>query len=336
MDCRGAVGFGLCLLVAAGCQHQVTALSPSSGASAPLPKPDAPPPPPPGSIRKESSKPPKDLPPAVLVSWGDFKAGEAFTPDIPPARQQYIRDAARQDYEQALKADPKNVPAYQGLARLYTAMHNHERAIETYQIALKIAPNSAPLWYELGMSHNFQKNLPAALDCLGRAAQLDPVNRNYNNALGIVLAEAGRYHESLNCFVRANGQAMGNLRLAQTLHHLQQPQLSRQFLAVALQKDPNLATTLRGGEAMQPPAVQQTAYQDANVPPPPTAPVEQAAPTPPPAPDPAPSAPLPPRVIRLDSTETESQTTPQPILVPTPPAIGVQDPEPETTPQPAP
>lgn len=332
MDCRGVVGFGLCLLVASGCQHQVTALSPAGAASAPMPKPEAPPPP--GSIRKASSQPPKELPPAVLVSFGDFKAGEAFTPDIPPARQQYIRDAARQDYEQALKADPKNVPAYQGLAHLCTAMHNHERAIETYQIALKIAPNSAPLWYELGMSHNYQKNVGAALDCLGRAAQLDPVNRDYSNALGIVLAEAGRYHESLNCFVRANGQAMGNLRLAQTLQHLQQPELSRQFLAVALQKDPKLATTLRGGEAMQPPTVQQTAYQDANAPPPPAAPAEQASPpTPAPTPEPAPSATPAPRVIRLDSAEAENQTTaPQPILVPTPPAIGAPDPEPTPTP----
>jgi hypothetical protein len=282
------------------------------------------------TIRKASTAPPKELPAPVLVSWGDFKAGEALAPDLSPARRQEIRDAARQDYEQALKADPKNVPAYQGLARLYAAMHNYDRAIETYQVALKIAPSSAPLWYELGMSHNYQKNWGPALDCLGKAAQLDSTNRYYSNALGIVLAEAGRYNESLNCFVRANGQAVGNMRLAQTLQRLQQPELSRQYMEVALQKDPNLATMQRtDGEAAQSPTLQRTAYQEASVPPaqspsvPPPAP-----PMPPPAPEPPTDAQPAPQVIRPDAVESENQTGSQPILVPTPPSTSPQNPEP--------
>jgi Flp pilus assembly protein TadD len=332
MDRRGTVGLGLCFLIAAGCQHQVTTLSPAGGASMP-----AQPPPPPNSvaIKKASSQPPKELPAAVLVSWGDFKAGEALAPDISPARQQEIRDAARQDYEKALKADPKNVPAYQGLARLYTAMHNYDRAIETYQLALKIAPNSAPLWYELGMSHNYQKNWAPALDCLGRAAQLDPANRHYSNALGIVLAEAGRYNESLNCFVRANGQAMGNMRMAQTLQRLQQPALSRQYMEVALQKDPNLASMQRNdGAAAQPPTLQRTAYQEASIPPAQTAAVEPPAPPmPPPMPEPAPSATPAPQVIHLDTVQSENQSSaPQPILVPTPPSLSPQETAPEPNP----
>jgi hypothetical protein len=336
----------LCLLIAvAGCQHQVTALSPAGKASGPMPPQEIPPAPKPNV--KVSSAPKKDLPPAVLVSWGDFKAGEAFAPDISPARRQEIRDSARQDYEQALKADPKNIPAYQGLARVYTAMHNYDRAIETYQLALKLAPNGAPLWYELGMCHNYQRNWNSALECLDRAAQLEPTNRTYNNALGIVLAESGRYHESLDCFVRVNGQAMGHLRLAQTLQRLNQPELSRQYLAVALQKDPNLATMLRNdSEAAQLAAVQQTAYQAATTPPAPSAPGEQpAAPTPAPSPEPAPPPqPSPPRVLHvdmqqtknpaepLDMRETKNPPVPQPVLVPPPPSVSPQDPAPAAMP----
>ena len=131
-----------------------------------------------------------------------------------------------------------------GWLDLPPAMRNQTRAVELYQTALQIAPNNAALWYEMGMSHNYQRNWGPALQCLNRAVQLDPSNRSYSNTLGIVLAETGRYDESLGCFIRANGEAMGYLRLAQTLQHLQQPELSRQYLEVALQKDPNLSTTM--------------------------------------------------------------------------------------------
>ncbi len=185
MDCRGSLGLALCLLsVATGCQHQVTTLSPTSGSST-LNQGT---PPDPSQIKAAPAVSKKEPPPAVLVSWGDFKAGEACSAEIPPARQQEIRDAARQDYERALKSDPKNVPAYRGLARLDTAVRNHARAIQTYQTALQIAPNNAALWYEMGMSHNYLRNWEPALQCLNRAAQLEPANRYYSNTLGIVLA----------------------------------------------------------------------------------------------------------------------------------------------------
>jgi tetratricopeptide (TPR) repeat protein len=273
MDCRASLGLALCLLsVAAGCQHQATTVLPNGAATQPTPRPE--PPPDPSEIKKMASRPQKDPPAAVLVSWGDFKAGEACAADIPPDRQQQIRDAARQDYERALKSEPKNVSAYLGLARLHTSMHNPERAIETYRTALQLAPNNAALWYEMGLCHNAQRNWGAALECLNRAAQIDPANRYYSNSLGIVLAEAGRYEDSLRCFVRSNGDAMGYYRLAQTLQRLQQPELSRQYLDVALQKDSKLATMLarqtgdNGNSDAAAPQVEQTMYQPASAPPP--------------------------------------------------------------------
>lgn len=335
MDCREIVGLGLCLLMAtAGCQHQVTSLT---GAALP-PRPETTSAS--NSSNKSSSASKNDLPPAVLVSWGDFKAGEASAAGIAPTKQQEIRDAARQDYERALKTDPKFIPAYQGLARLHAAVRNYDRAIETYQTALRITPNNALLWYELGMSHNYQKNWGPALDCLGRAAQLEPANRYYTNTLGIVLAEAGRYDESLNCFVRASGQAMGHLRLAQTLQRLQQPELSQQHLQAAQRIDPNLTMAMaprNNDNAAAPAPIERTSYQAESVPPEPAAPVAQFAPlTPAPAPTPTPVEMPTPRVIHLDTHETENQTTPQPILVPSPPAMNLQYLEPDATPEPNP
>ena len=253
MDSCGAVRLCALLLLAVGCQHQAGTM-PSPGPLSPNVAPpqaiD------PSQIKKVSAKP-KDLPPQVLVSSADFKAGEAATAEDAPERQQQIRELARQDYEKAIKLNPKYVPAYQGLARLYVAMHESEQAIETYQKALQIESKNAALWYELAMYHNTQKTWDAALDCLSRALKVDPSNRNYINATGVVLAEAGRYEESLTYFVRTSGEAKGCYRLALTLDRLQQPGLSRYYLETALHKDPNLATTMNLN--VNPP-VQQTAY----------------------------------------------------------------------------
>lgn len=268
MDGRVALKLGVCLLIAsAGCQHQAwTVPSPgpnSQGNNLPaVPAPD------PSQVKKESGKP-KDIPPMVLVVAGDWRTAEAFSPGVTSEVQQYNCEVARTSYENALKTDPKCVPAYQGLARLYTKMHDFGLAIENYQKALKYAPNNASLWYEMGVCHNHQKDWNPALECLNRAAQLDPSNRSYVNTQAVVLAAAGHYEESLNCFVRTNGEAMGYYRLAQTLQHLQQPELSRRYLEVAMQKNPSLAPApamamRNGGEEVvseTPPAVQQTAYQ---------------------------------------------------------------------------
>jgi tetratricopeptide (TPR) repeat protein len=310
MDRRGSLSLVLCLLSASlGCQHETKIIS-SGQLTAASPSID------PSKIQKaESAK--KDPPPLALVSAGDFKAGEAFAADAPPQVQQLLRDEARQDYERALAIDPKCLAAYQGLARLYTAAQEHARAVETYHKALQIAPQNAALWYELGMCHNYQKQWGPALDCLSKATQLDPGNRSYTNAMGVVLAESGRPEASLSCFVRANGEAMGCYRLAQTLQRLQQPELSRRYLELALQKDPNLATTLAmqsaPSNAQSAPSnaapIQRTSYEAASVPP-----AQMAQPMPAAAPA--------PRVVHFDAVE-DNRPAPQPIHVPPPPPVNL-------------
>jgi hypothetical protein len=305
MDGRGALTWSaVLLLAAAGCQHQVVTLT----TPGPLSAADKIGPIDPSKIKPASDKP-KELPPQVWVSSGDFKASEAADPDLTPDRQQYIRELARSDYEQALKRDAKYLPAYQGLARLFQSMHDTPLAIETYRKALQIAPNNAPLWYEMGMCYHSAKNWQPALDCLSRARQIDPRNHMFANAQAVVLAETGRYQESLSCFIHSNGEALGHYRLAQTLQRLQQPELSQRYLEIAMQMDPSLGTTLavhRGDNGSANPVavpVQQTAYQDAyqvpNVSP---APVAPAA---------APPA-MPPSVSSSENPPAQQQVIPPP------------------------
>lgn len=295
MDGRGVWKLSVLLLLAAGCQHQVMTVSNSRPGDSSNKQPTIDP----SQIKPATAKT-KDLPPLVWVSSGDFKAGEASAPDVSPDRRQHIRELARADYQQALKLDPKCVPAYQGLARLYSSMREMPLALETYHKALKLAPNNAALWYELGMCHHSQKDLGPALEAVSRAAKIDPVNRTFVNAMGVVLAETGRYDESLQCFIRSGGEAMGYYRLARTLQRLQRPELGERYLQVALEKDPSLAST--------PPTVQQTAYHA-------PASLEPNASA-------VPAAPAPPRVLSMETSK--SYQPPEQVLLPPPPAVNVQ------------
>ncbi len=148
---------------------------------------------------------------------------------------------------------------------------------------------------------------------------------------GRLLAQVGRYPESLDCFVRSSGDALGHYRLARTLQHLQQPELSRQYLELALQKNPNLAmaqamrTEMDGPPNAPNPAnlatppnetIQRTSYQE------PSAPVEPATPViiSPPA-----DTPL-PQIINLNSStanaaETVEDPAEEPFILPPPPSI---------------
>jgi Tfp pilus assembly protein PilF len=256
MEGRRSLTMGLVFLIAAGCQHQEFTTPNMGSFTSPNPQAVA------GTPVIKRAQPTKDLPAPVLTSRGDLQAGEAMSADVPREQQQQIREMARQDYEKALKLDPKYVPAYLGLARLHSTMNDPQRAMQTYQKALQIAPNNAVVWFELGMCHNAQKNYGPAADCLGRAAQLDSGNRAYGNALGVVLAQAGRYDESLQCFIRSSGEGLGYYRLAQTLQRMQKPDLSQRYMAMALQKDPNLAASLamKSGANPTTPPVQQTSY----------------------------------------------------------------------------
>lgn len=330
MDCRTTVAWAILLSCAVvGCKTQVMDL-PGGSRSVTLTNDK---PPDLSQIRKAPTR--KDPPLATLIKWGDLNAGEAMSPDVAPAKQQKLRDDARQAYQRALALDPKCAEAYQGLARLCVAVQDFPNASEYYRKALDIAPKNPGLWYELGMSKNNEKDWDAALESLGQAVQLDPMNRDYLNVLAVLLTRVGRVQEGLECFVRACGEAMGNYRLARTLQHLQQPELSRQYLEAALEKDPNLdVAQAMWDELNRPPAqpIQQTSYHQSTMPTAPT--VEESSETtafdppvdPPPASEPTPQT---PRVILLNppeqnAPEPDTQSRSQTIVVPPPPTINLR------------
>jgi tetratricopeptide (TPR) repeat protein len=229
MEWRKGVWLALGLCGAAGgCQHQEMTLSPGAV--------------PPGAVvKKASTDGPKKVPTTeTLVKFGDFRVKEALGPQYESAQRDGLLDDARKSYQEALKLNAKCVPAYQGLARLYVLQDQNAKAVGLYQKALKVAPKDASVWYDMGLCYKHMQEWDKALEAFRKASELDPENRDYANALGILLARAGRYQESLDCFSRVNGPALAQYKLGVTLHHLQQPELSRKCLEAALELNPQL------------------------------------------------------------------------------------------------
>ena len=188
-------------------------------------------------------------------------ADEAASRTNEPLAADQLRDIARKAYQQALHIEPANVDAAQGLAQLYMQMQDYEHATAILTAAVKLNPKAAGVWFQLGMIHSNRKDWNPAIECLGKAAQLEPENRLYVNTLGHALARSGKPQEALQVYLRVNPEAKAYLNVARGMQHINQLDLSRQYLEMSLQRDPMLAEAhqllalLNGGPAA---ALQQT------------------------------------------------------------------------------
>ncbi len=237
MDCRRTLAPALWLLTGAlGCAHD----------RGPAPVRETPPPPlasgsPYAPSKREGELPKRQPLASTCVQAGNFFAGEASALDKGSTAQEQMRDKARRAFQQAIAIDPNHLSAYQSLGHLYLDMSDYEHAVATYQKALRIQPRHGAVWFDLGMCQARHRDWPAALDSLQRAVGCDPENRQYINTLGFAFARAGRFQDSLNCFMRSCGnEALAQYQLARMLQHLGQIDQCRQCLQAALRLDPNL------------------------------------------------------------------------------------------------
>jgi tetratricopeptide (TPR) repeat protein len=191
-------------------------------------------------IRRDVELPKRPPQAETCVKFGDYIAGEAAAMDKGSTVQEDMRDRARKAYQQAIDLDPKYLPAYQSLARLYVSMDDFDHAAATFRRALQVEPRNASIWFEMGWTQARHKEWQAAIPSLTRAVDCDPENRHYVNTLGFALACTGQYQASLACFCRHNSEAVAHFQLARLLHYLKQDDQARSCLQAALSRDPNL------------------------------------------------------------------------------------------------
>jgi tetratricopeptide (TPR) repeat protein len=204
----------------------------------------APNPPPVKQVAVETKKE-ADLPritpkASSCVAGAELLRVEANASRYTQAQRDDYRDRARRGYEQALRLDPKNAAAQLGLARLYFDMNDHDHAVAAYQKALKQDPKNAALLCELGMVHARSKEWGPALAHLKAAYEIDPNSKDCAATYGHCLARSGRIDEAFEVFRRSVGEARAHYNLARMLHHMDQDDMCRQQLDLALRADPKL------------------------------------------------------------------------------------------------
>lgn len=231
MDCRKALGgavLSFCCVV--GCEHMPTLSSWTSDNKMEV------------RPASEEAVTPKPLKAETLVAkaaYHEQQASEAWCP--PAVREQFLADAHKA-YQRALAIDAKYAPAYLGEARLNEKEGDARRARENYEQAIKLVARNASVQFEYGMFLARNKDLNAAVEHMALAAELEPANRHYQQILGLCLARAGRFDESLACLKKELNEAQAHTTLARMLHHMKHDDLARDHVRQALQINPQLVS----------------------------------------------------------------------------------------------
>jgi tetratricopeptide (TPR) repeat protein len=194
---------------------------------------------------KEADYTKREAKPATWVAVGELRESNAADPKVPPLQQTALREEARDAYQQAIKIDPKCVQAYLHLANLYMRQDDPERAIAVYQQALQQNPKVAQLWYEKGTLHGQRKDFGPALQCLGKAHELEPQTRLYATQYGLCLALRQQPQEAVKVMCRVMNKAEANYYVARLMDQINQPEASRQYLQAALIERPTYPAALK-------------------------------------------------------------------------------------------
>lgn len=147
---------------------------------------------------------------------------------------------ARAQYDAVRKAEPRNVEAVLGLARLEMLSGRMAEAEQGFQRALKLNPNSAVAHYELGRCYEAQHRWGDAAAEYNKAVLADPMQPNYRYQLAIALAQNGEIENALPHFLRVVGDAEAHYNVGYILKEQGRLQEAEKHFALALTKKPSL------------------------------------------------------------------------------------------------
>ncbi len=147
---------------------------------------------------------------------------------------------ALDSYSKALELEPKNASALLSMARLYERQNEKDKAVEFYQKAGLSAPNDASIFADLGSLQARSGNLTAGRAELQKAVNLDPKSTSYRSALAGVLLDSGNSEAAMTELQQVNSPAMANYQMAYLHFTRKNVPVTQQYLASALQIDPNL------------------------------------------------------------------------------------------------
>jgi tetratricopeptide (TPR) repeat protein len=110
---------------------------------------------------------------------------------------------ARQRFEEALKYNAKNSPAYFGLAEILSDQNKEVEAIANYEKALAFDKDLTEIYVPLGILYYHQGEIAKAEDLLTKALAQSPDDAQTQYFLGLIRFSQNRNAEALTAFTRA-------------------------------------------------------------------------------------------------------------------------------------
>jgi tetratricopeptide (TPR) repeat protein len=161
---------------------------------------------------------------AVSGSSGDF------APDSGPKNPTKVRLAyaqwqeqmgqqaeARESYAKVLAAQPKNIEALLGLARLDQASGLYPDAEERLKKATKLGPKDARVLATYGNFYSAQGDWSKAVEKHQAAVKNSPDDPRYQFLLGVALARSGDTDQAFPYFIRSVGDAQAHYNIGYIL-----------------------------------------------------------------------------------------------------------------------
>ncbi|MEM6629741.1 MAG: tetratricopeptide repeat protein [Bacteroidota bacterium] len=117
-----------------------------------------------------------------LISEVNLKMAQAYS-------QMEILDTARQYFDDVLRFNPDNAPAYHGLAGILVREKEFESALENYWMAEKLSPNFLEATYNKGLVHFRLDQFEEAINSMNQVLELDPRNARAKGILSAIYAK---------------------------------------------------------------------------------------------------------------------------------------------------
>ena len=105
-------------------------------------------------------------------------------------------DKAEKKYIEVISYDPKFVPAYEYLGRLYLRRKDYDLARETFSFLVKLSPKDASVTASLGEVEDALGNLELAFEYYKKASSLSPKNPKYLDFFIESAIETGNKYEA--------------------------------------------------------------------------------------------------------------------------------------------
>ena len=147
---------------------------------------------------------------------------------------------AIEQYQAALKVDPKHQPSMYKLGEVYTRLKMYPQAIQSWQSYIKATKGAAAGYSNLGLTYEFAKQLKEAEQAHQTAIAREPTDQRCRVNYGLMLARQGRVAEATRQFSAVLQPAEVHYNLGSVFQQQGKKEMARAEYERALKLDANL------------------------------------------------------------------------------------------------